>query len=67
MNKARTFTFQIDPDIREALELEAAEKERSIAWVISHRLRASLEVDLRLPLKSNAKLPKTSCDQVLDK
>ena len=54
-DKPRTFTFQIDPEIREALEKEAAEKERSLAWIINHYLRNSLQASQRLPLKSNEK------------
>jgi methyltransferase-like protein len=55
---ARTFTFQIDPEIREALEKEAVEKERSIAFLINRRLRSSLEADQYLPPKSAAREPK---------
>jgi hypothetical protein len=64
--KPRTFTFQIDPEIREALEKEAAEKERSVAFLINRRLRVSLEVDQYLPPKLILKESKTSYAQVQD-
>jgi hypothetical protein len=65
-NKSRTFTFQIDPEIRAALEQEAAEKERSVAFLINRRLRSSLEADQYLLSKSAVREPRTSSAQVQD-
>jgi predicted transcriptional regulator len=52
MPKQLKITFQVDPEIKEALEKEAKELDRSVSWVILHRLRESLEKDRRLRSKS---------------
>jgi predicted transcriptional regulator len=52
-------TFHLETDMKEALEKEAAEMDASVSWIIVRRLRASLEADSRLPLKSDGKSPKT--------
>jgi predicted transcriptional regulator len=53
MPKQLKITFQVDADIKEALEKEAKELDRSVSWVILHRLRESLEKDHRLQPKAD--------------
>ncbi|MDR3302932.1 MAG: ribbon-helix-helix protein, CopG family [Treponema sp.] len=53
-------TFQVDEDMKEALEKEAIEFDSSMSWVIVRRLRKSLETDQRLPPKLVEKSQKTS-------
>jgi hypothetical protein len=52
-NKER-MSFHIDKTIREALEKEAKEKDRTIAYLINAYLRQGLEKDGRIPPKSDA-------------
>jgi hypothetical protein len=59
MPRQLKITFQVSEDMKEALEKEAAEMDASVSWIIVRRLRASLEADSRLPLKSDGKSPKT--------
>jgi hypothetical protein len=51
-NKER-MSFHLDKTIREALEKEAQEKDRSIGYLINAYLRQCLEKDGRIPLKLN--------------
>ncbi len=41
--RADTFTFQIRPEVRSALEKQAADEDRSISNIINRYLREGLE------------------------
>jgi hypothetical protein len=43
MGKQRTMSFQIDPALRELLDMESVKQDRSISWLINHYLRQGLE------------------------
>jgi hypothetical protein len=57
--KEAKISFLVEVEIREALEKEAKELDRSVSWIIVNRLRRSLEADGRLPLKSDGKSSRT--------
>jgi len=49
---ASNFTFRLPDDLRKALELQAAEEDRSIAYLIVRYLQDGLRVAGYLPVES---------------
>jgi hypothetical protein len=53
--KSELIAFRSESDIREALEKEALEKDRTMSWLINHYLRKGLEQSGYIPQKSSEK------------
>jgi hypothetical protein len=53
--KSELIAFRSESDIREALEKEALEKDRTMSWLINRYLRQGLEQAGYIPRKSNEK------------
>jgi hypothetical protein len=53
--KSELIAFRSEIDIREALEKEAREKDRTISWLINHHLRLALEQSGYIQPKSGVK------------
>jgi predicted transcriptional regulator len=53
--KSELIAFRSESDIKEALEIEAAEKDRTVSWLINHHLRQALEQSGYIQRKSSEK------------